>query len=79
MRDQWLTSLKQSQDLAIGAAKTIADLAKSVPMPEIPGAIPTPAIGDAVTFAFSVASDTLAAQRDFAVQIADLFKPALAG
>lgn len=79
MREQWLTSLKQSQELALGAAKGIADLVKSVPLPEIPASMPTPAFGDAMTFAFDLATETLASQREFAVQLADLFKPVLAG
>lgn len=78
MREQWLTSLKQGHELALGAVKTIVDLAKSVPMPDMPAAIPTPAFGDAVTFAFDLATDTLVAQRNFAVQLADLFTPVLA-
>jgi len=75
-REQWLTSIKQSQELALGAAKALADLTKSVPMPDLGVALPTPALGEAMTFMYDLAADTLASQRDFALQVAELFKPA---
>jgi len=75
-REQWLTSVKQSQELALGAAKAFADLTKSVPMPDLGVAVPTPVLGEAVTFMYDLAAETLATQRDFALQVADLFKPA---
>jgi hypothetical protein len=84
MREQWLTTLKQSQEFALSASKAFADLATSVPMPEVPSMIsnmiPMPAmpalppVGDVVTFAFDLANDTLVAQREFALQITELFK-----
>jgi len=74
-REQWMTSIKQSQEFALGAAKALADMTKSVPMPDLGVALPTPAIGEAVTFAYDLAAETLAAQRDFAFQVAELFKP----
>lgn len=84
MRDQWLTSVKQSQDLALGAAKAVVGLAKSVPLPEIPNLIPKPDVSalprvdKAVTFAFELVTETLAAQRNFLLQITELVQPAVA-
>jgi hypothetical protein len=75
LREQWLTSLKQGQEIFLGATKAFADVAKSVPLPALPGFVPTPAVGEAFTVAFDLATETLAAQRDFAIQVAELLKP----
>jgi hypothetical protein len=75
-REQWLSSIKQTQELALGAAKAFADMTKSLPIPDLGVSLPTPLLGTVVTFAYDLATEALAAQRDFAYQVADLFKPA---
>lgn len=84
IRDQWLASVKQTQELAFGAAKTAVELAKSVPMPELSKFLPAsalpavPPVGNAVNFAFETVTETIAAQRAFVLQLSELLQPTVA-
>jgi hypothetical protein len=78
IREQLLSTVEQGQQLSIDAAhswlKAVSVL--SVPdLPAIPGVPAMPDVEAATRFTFDVAADLLNAQRDFALQMANVLVP----
>lgn len=79
IREQMVSAVRQGQQLSIDAAQTLAKAASVLPvmeLPTVPGMPSMPGVEAATRFTFDVAADLLAAQRDFALQLADVFTPA---
>jgi hypothetical protein len=78
VREQLLSTVQQGQQLSIDAAQAWVK-AVSVPpvmdLPTIPGVPAVPGMGAATKYTFDVAADLLNAQRDFALQLANVFTP----
>jgi len=79
LREQLVSTVRQGQQLSIDAAQTLAKAVSVLPvieLPTVPGIPATPGVEAATRFTFDVASDLLTAQRDFALQLANVFAPA---
>jgi hypothetical protein len=77
-REQLVSGLQQTQKLSVDAAKgwVKAVSVLAVPdLPTIPGLPATPDMGTAAKYVFDVAADLLAAQRDFALELANIVVP----
>lgn len=78
LREQLVSSVRQGQQLSVDAAQTWVKAVSVLPVPDlpvIPGMPVLPGVEAATTFAFDLASDLLAAQREFALQMATVFVP----
>jgi hypothetical protein len=78
LREQLLSTVRQSQRVSLDAAQTWAKAVSVLPVPDkptIPGIAAVPSLEAATKFTFDVAADLLDAQRDFALQLAKLFTP----
>jgi hypothetical protein len=78
IREQLLSTVRQSQQLSVDAAQTWVKAVSVLPVPDLPNLPGVPAIPgvEAVTrYTFDLAADLLSAQRDFALQLAGLFVP----
>ena len=72
--EQLVSTVKQGQQLTLAAAQIWTKAVSAVPLPEVPTVPGTPALPDVATvtaYSFDLASDLLAAQREFALQLAD--------
>lgn len=79
LREQLVSTVRQGQQLSIDAAQTLAKAVSVLPvveLPTVPGIPAMPGVEAATRFTFDVASDLLTAQRDFALQLANVFAPA---
>jgi len=79
IREQLLSTVQQGQKLTVDATQTWVKAVSALPVPDlpkIPGFPAVPALEASTTFAFDVAADLLKAQRDFALQVADVFTTA---
>jgi len=79
IREQLLSTLQQGQKLSVDATQSWVKAVSVLPVPDlpkIPGVPAVPALEASTTFAFDVAADLLKAQRDFAVQMANVFSTA---
>jgi hypothetical protein len=82
IREQLLSSVRQGQQLSVDAAQAWAKAVSVLPVPDLPKvpgitALPAvPGVQAVSKFTFDVAADLLSAQRDFALQLADVFVPA---
>jgi hypothetical protein len=79
IREQLLSTVQQGQQFSIDAAQTWVKAVSVLPVPDLPAipGIPTvPAVEAATKYTFDVAADLLKAQRDFALQLADVLVPA---
>ncbi len=79
IREQLLSTVKQSQQLSVDAAQTWVKAVSVLPVPDlpkIPGVPAVPGMVAATTFAFDVAADLLNAQREYALQLANVFATA---
>ena len=78
LREQLVSSVRQGQQLSVDAAQTWVKVVSVLPVPDLP-AIPgmpvLPGVEAATTFTFDLASDLLAAQREYALQLASVFVP----
>ncbi len=75
MREQFLSNVKQGQQMSIDAAQTWVTALSALPVagrPEVPGLPAVPDLKALTTFTFDVAADLLQAQRDFASQLANV-------
>jgi hypothetical protein len=78
LREQLLSTVQRSQRMSLDAAQTWVKAVSVLPvpdMPTIPGIAAVPSLEAATKFTFDVAADLLNAQRDFALQLADVFTP----
>jgi len=82
IREQLLSSVGQGQQLSVDAAQAWVKAVSVLPVPDLPKvpgitALPAvPGVQAVSKFTFDVAADLLNAQRDFALQLADVFVPA---
>jgi len=79
LREQLLSIVQQGQQLSVDAAQAWVKAVSVLPVPDlpkIPGLPAVPALEASTTFVFDVAADLLNAQRDFALQLANVFTPA---
>lgn len=78
-REQLLSTIQQGQKLSLDAARSWVKAVSVLPVPDlpkVPGVPTVPTLAAAHTFAFDVAADLLNAQRDFALQLANVFATA---
>ena len=75
--EQLVSAVKQSQSLALDAARTFAGAWSSVPssLSEIPNVVPLPDVPAVTAYGFDLAAELLAAQKDFAVTLATTLTP----
>ena len=75
--EQLVSAVKQSQSLALDAARAYAAAWTSVPshLPEIPKVAVLPDAPTATAYGFDLAAELLAAQKDFAVTLATTLTP----
>jgi len=75
--EQLVSAVKQSQSLALDAARAFAGTWSSVPsrLPEIPNVVALPDVPTVTAYGFDLAAELLAAQRDFAVALAATLTP----
>jgi hypothetical protein len=78
IREQLLSTLEQGQQLSVDVAQSWFKAVSVLSVPDLPAIPGVPAMPDveAVTrFTFDVAADLLNAQRDFALQLANVLVP----
>jgi len=76
--EQLISTVKQSQQLSLGAAQTWVKAVSVLPafdMPTIPGIPSQPGVEAATKYTFDVAADLLNAQREFALQMTQALVP----
>jgi hypothetical protein len=78
VREQFIGSVKQSQQIALEAVTTWADaVGKVVPqLPSLPFVPPVPELNETIQITFDVAQDLLNAQREFATSLVSALTPA---
>jgi hypothetical protein len=75
IREQMLSTVKQSQQLLLDAAETWTKALSALPvadLPTIPGVAALPGAEAVTKFTFDFANDLLKAQREFALQLASV-------
>src|ERR1700688_1356511 len=75
--EQLVSAVKQSQSVALDAARAYAGAWSSVPshLSEIPNAVALPDAPSVTPYGFHPAADLLAPQKDFAVTLATTLTP----
>jgi hypothetical protein len=75
--EQLVSAVKQSQSLALDAARVYAAAWSSVPLHlrEIPKSAALPDVPTVTAYGFDLAAELLAAQKDFAVTLATTLTP----
>jgi hypothetical protein len=75
--EQLVSAVKQSQSLALDAARAYAGAWSSVPshLSEIPKVVTLPDVPTVTAYGFDLAAELLAAQKDFAVTLATTLTP----
>jgi len=75
--EQLVSAVKQSQSLALDAARVVAGAWSSVPsrLSEMPTVVPMPDAPTVTAYGFDLAAELLAAQKDFALTLATTFTP----
>lgn len=75
--EQLVSAVKQSQSLALDAARVYAAAWSSVPshLREIPKSAALPDVPTVTAYGFDLAAELLAAQKDFAVTLATTLTP----
>ena len=78
LREQLLSTVQQSQQMSLDAAQTWVKAVSVLPVPDMPsihGIAAVPSLEAMTKFTFDVATDLLNAQRDFALQLANVLAP----
>jgi hypothetical protein len=78
IRSALVSTVEQTQQVSLDAAQTWAKAVSALPvkdLPKVPGVPAVPAVEAATTYTFDVAADLLSAQRDYAVQLANVLAP----
>lgn len=78
IREQLLSTVQQGQQLSVDAAQTWVKAVSALPVPDlpkVPGVPAIPGVETATRYTFDVATDLLSAQRDFALQLANVLVP----
>ena len=81
IREQMISTVKQSQQLLLDAAETWIKAVSVLPVPDlpsIPGLPSVPGMEAAMQFSFDIVADLLNAQRQFTLQMAKVLVPAKA-
>ena len=75
--EQLVSAVKQTQSLALDAARAYAEAWSSMPtrLPEIPTVVALPDVPTVTAYGFDLAAELLAAQKDFAVTLAATLTP----
>ena len=75
--EQLVSTVKQTQSLALDAARAFADALPSLPsgLPETRGFLALPDVQALTAYSFDLAAELLAAQKDFALTLASTFTP----
>jgi hypothetical protein len=75
--DQLVAAAKQSQSLALDVARAFAEALPPVPsrLSESPALVALPDVPAATAYGYDLAAQLLAAQKDFAVTLANTFAP----
>ena len=78
MQDYVLEAIKQSQELTLEVARTVADAVQPLvsALPAVPFGDLLPDPGETVDAGFAFAEQVLTAQRDFTRQLVDTYSPA---
>lgn len=79
IREQVLSTVQQSQQFSLDAAQTLVKAVSVLPIPAVPAVPGVPALPDVeatTKFGFDMAVELLNAQRDFALQLANVLVPA---
>lgn len=77
-REQLVSTVQQGQQFSLDAAHTWVKAVSVLPIPDLPanpGVPAVPGVEAATKFGFDVATDLLNAQRDFALQLANVLVP----
>ena len=75
IREQLVSTVQQGQQLSVDAAQTWVKAVSVLPVPDlpmVPGIPAIPGVEAATKYTFDVAADLLKAQRDFALQLANV-------
>ena len=78
VRDQFLATVKQGNELALNAVNAWSKAVSAIPMPELPEVPGAPKAADftnATTYSFDLAIELLNIQRDFALQVVNAMTP----
>jgi hypothetical protein len=78
LSEQLVSTVQQGQQLYVDAAQTWVKAVSVLPLPnlaQIPGVPAVPGVQAATTYTFGLAAELLNAQRDFALQLANLLSP----
>jgi hypothetical protein len=78
IREQLVSTVQQGQQMSIDAAQTWVKAVSVLPVPDlpmVPGVPALPGVEAATKYTFDVATDLLNAQRDFALQMANVLAP----
>ena len=78
IREQLVSTVQQGQQRSIDVAQTWVKALSVFPLPDlpaIPGVPAMPGVEAATRYTFDVAADLLNAQRDFALQLANVLVP----
>jgi hypothetical protein len=78
IREQLVSTVQQGQQLSVDAVQTWVKAVSVLPVPDlpaIPGVPAMPGVEAATRYTFYVAADLLNAQRDFALQLANVLVP----
>jgi hypothetical protein len=75
--EQWVSAVKQGQSVALDVARAFAGAWSSVPsnLPENPLAAALPDVPAITAYNFDLATELLAAQKDFAVALTTTLTP----
>jgi hypothetical protein len=75
--EQLVSTVKQTQSLALDAARAFAGALPSLPsgLPETRGFAALPDVQAVTAYSFDLAAELLAAQKDFVVTLASTFAP----
>jgi hypothetical protein len=76
IRDGLLSTVTQGQKLSIDAAQTWVKAVSVLPVPDLPKIPAVPGVETATTFVFDLAADLLKAQREYALQLVNVFATA---
>ena len=78
LREQLLSTVQQSQRMSLDAVQTWVKAVSVLPVPDMPtihGIAAVPSLEAMTKFTFDIATDLLNAQRDFALQLANVLTP----
>jgi hypothetical protein len=78
IREQLVSTVQQGQQMSVDAAQTWVKAVSVLPVPDlpmVPGVPALPGVEAATKYTFDVATDLLNAQRDFALQMANVLAP----